>query len=538
MANKENFRWWEKEVIYQIYPRSFMDANNDGVGNISGIIEKLDYLEWLGIKAIWISPVYPSPMADFGYDISDYRKIHSIFGTMEDFDELLNSAHAKGMRLIMDLVPNHTSEEHDWFKESRSSVNNPKRDWYIWKDPEEDGGPPNNWISEFGGSAWQFDEKTGQYYYHSFLKEQPDLNWYNPEVKEAIWEIMRFWLRKGVDGFRVDVLWYLIKDKLFRDNPPNPDWHEGMPDHDKLIPAFSNDQPDVHKVVAEMRNIVDEFQDRLIIGEIYLPISKLVTYYGMGGGKGVHLPFNFHLVSTEWEATEIYNLISGYEGAIAGKGWPNWVLGNHDKSRIKTRIGADQVWNAAMLLLTLRGTPTMYYGDELGMEDVEIPKNRVKDPREIIEPGIGVGRDPQRTPMQWSGSQFAGFSASEPWLPVAKNVNEINVEKQKQDPRSLLSFYRKLIQLRQREPALYAGDYFPVGIKDQLFCYTRKYNNEEMMACFNFGNKAISFETEFKWSGKIEIARNSEMEGIRLQNKIQLAGGECLLIRLDKQAGS
>lgn len=535
MEEKENLRWWQKEIIYQIYPRSFKDSDGDGVGDLNGITEKLDYLQWLGVKAVWISPVYPSPLADFGYDISDYKAIDSTYGTMDDFDRLLNSAHSRGMKIIMDLVPNHTSAEHEWFKESRSSKDNPKRDWYIWKDAGKNGGPPNNWISEFGGSAWQFDEKTGQYYYHTFLKEQPDLNWHNPEVREAVWEIMRFWLQKGIDGFRIDVLWYLIKDELFRDDPPNPEWKEGMPEHDKLIAAFSSDQPQVHDVIAEMRKVTDEFTDKLIIGEIYLPIAQLVNYYGKEKNKGVHLPFNFHLISTPWTATEIYNLISMYEGAVADKGWPNWVLGNHDKSRIKSRIGANQVWNAAMLLLTLRGTPTMYYGDEIGMEDVVIPKDRVIDPREIIEPGIGVGRDPERTPMQWNSSEFCGFSEIDPWLPVGKNRQTVNVEYHQKSPDSLLSFYRRLIEFRQKEPALYAGNYFPAGIKEEVICYTRKYDQTEFMVCMNLGNKKTAYSHDFKWTGKIEIARKKEKEGTLIENKIELDGGECLLIRLDKK---
>ena len=470
MTGFNKIKWWQKEIIYQIYPRSFMDSNEDGIGDLKGILDKLDYLNWLGIKAVWISPVYPSPMADFGYDISDYEDIHPIFGTMIDFENLLAAAHSRGIKIIMDLVPNHTSREHQWFQESRSSKTNPRRDWYIWKDPGKDNGPPNNWISEFGGSAWEFDQKTGQFYYHSFLKEQPDLNWYHPDVRKAIWNTIRFWLNKGVDGFRIDVLWYLIKDKLFRDNPPNPEWHEGMPEHDKLIDTYSNDQPEVHEVIEEMRKVVDEYANRLLIGEIYLPIGKLVTYYGRKNDSGVHLPFNFHLVSANWDATEIYKLIATYEGALPSGGWPNWVLGNHDKPRVKSRIGPAQARNAAMLLLTLRGTPTMYYGDELGMDDVKIPGEKIQDPREKIEPGIGVGRDPQRTPMQWEPVTNGGFTSGNPWLPLGDNLKEINVLSQMNDPNSLLSFYKKLIALRQKEPALYMGDYFPAGIKDQLIC--------------------------------------------------------------------
>ena len=532
MNNNENLHWWQKEIVYQIYPRSFKDSGKDGVGDIQGILQKLDYLQWLGIKAIWISPLYPSPLADFGYDISDYEAIDPVYGTMEDFDHLLESAHSRGMKIIMDLVPNHTSEEHEWFRESRSSKNNPKRNWFIWKDPGKDGAPPNNWISEFGGTAWQFDENTGQYYYHTFLKEQPDLNWYNPEVRLAIWNTMRFWLKKGVDGFRIDVIWYLIKDELFRDDPPNPDWKEGMPEHDKNIAAFSSDQPQVHDVIAEMRKVVNEFDNRLLIGEIYLPIAQLVNYYGKEKDTGVHLPFNFHLISTPWNAGELYKLIADYEGAVADKGWPNWVVGNHDKSRIKTRLSKEQSWNAAMLLLTLRGTPTLYYGDEIGMEDVEIPKDRMVDPREKKEPGIGVGRDPQRTPMQWNDEIYAGFSETDPWLPVAPDFKSVNVEKQKNDPDSLLLFYRKLIQLRQKEPALYAGDYFPAGIKDQLFCYIRKYKNDSFMICMNVGKEKVTYIHDFKWKGKTEIAKYREAEGIELENEVTLKGGECLLIRL------
>jgi alpha-glucosidase len=533
MATQEPLLWWQKDIVYQVYPRSFKDTNDNGVGDLEGIIQKLDYLKWLGISAVWISPVYPSPMADFGYDISDYTDIHPLFGSMDDFDKLLKEAHNRNIKIIMDLVPNHTSDEHPWFVESRSSRDNPKRDWYIWKDPREDGSMPNNWVSEFGGPAWQYDEKTKQYYYHTFLKSQPDLNWYNPEVREAIWNIMRFWLKKGVDGFRVDVLWYLIKDDLFRDNPPNPDWHEGMPEHDKLVATFSNDQPYVHDVIAEMRRVVDEFHEKVIIGEIYLPLGKLVTYYSKG--KGVHLAFNFHLILTEWEAQKIYKLISDYEGAVSDKGWPNWVLGNHDNSRIKSRIGKGQEWNAGILLLTLRGTPTMYYGDEIGMENVIIPKDKIHDPREINEPGIGVGRDPERTPMQWDNSEFAGFSTVEPWLPVGDNVDEINVERQKDDETSLLSFYRKLIKLRQSEPALYGGDYFPVGIKDQLICYTRRDGESEFLVALNLGSENISFKPHFSFSGKVEASKESKNDGDEIKDEITLDGNEGIVVRLHEK---
>src|SRR5687768_7728192 len=271
---KSKTLWWQTGVFYQVYPRSFQDSNSDGVGDLKGILQRLDYLEWLGISAVWISPIYPSPMADFGYDISDYRAIHPIFGTMDDFDRLLESAHRLGIKVILDLVPNHTSSQHPWFLESRASRRNPKRGWYIWRDPAPDGGPPNNWLSEFGGSAWAYDEASGQYYYHAFLASQPDLNWRNPEVHKAIHDVMRFWLRKGVDGFRIDVLWHLIKDDQFRDNPVNPDFREGQPPHWQVLPLHTTDRPEVHEVTAGFRKVANEFDDRLLIGEIYLPPKR------------------------------------------------------------------------------------------------------------------------------------------------------------------------------------------------------------------------------------------------------------------------
>ncbi len=289
--------WWKSGILYQVYPRSFQDSNGDGVGDLRGIIDRLTYLRDLGVNAVWLSPIFPSPMVDFGYDISDYTGIDSLFGTLQDFDALVTAAHELGLKIILDLVPNHTSDQHPWFVESRSSRSNPKRDWYIWRDGRTGAEPPNNWISEFGGSSWEFDATTGQYYYHAFLKVQPDLNWRNPDVRQAIYEVMRFWLRRGVDGFRVDVMWHLIKDDLLRDNPPNPDFVDGDQPYTRLLPLYSTDRPEVHDVIAEMRRVMDEFDDRVLIGEIYLAPTKLVAYYGRDL-SGAHLPFNFALIST------------------------------------------------------------------------------------------------------------------------------------------------------------------------------------------------------------------------------------------------
>ncbi|MDB5648812.1 MAG: alpha amylase catalytic region, partial [Hyphomicrobiales bacterium] len=344
--------WWKRGVIYQIYPRSFQDSNADGIGDLDGIRRRLDHLTWLGVDAIWVSPVYPSPMADFGYDVADYCGIDPIFGDLEQFDALVAEVHTRGLKIIMDFVPNHTSDQHAWFKESRSSRTNPKRDWYIWRDAAPSGGPPNNWVSNFGGSAWQWDEATGQYYYHAFLREQPDLNWRNRAVCEAMHDVLRFWLGRGVDGFRVDVIWHLMKDREFRNNPPNPAYVLGRPEIESLLQIHSTDQPEVHDVIARMRNVLDKYNDRVLIGEVYLPIDRLVAYYGEDLA-GAHLPFNFQLLQTAWHAGKIADLIGEYEGAIPDGGWPNWVLGNHDRSRVASRLGPAQARIAAMLLLTL-----------------------------------------------------------------------------------------------------------------------------------------------------------------------------------------
>ncbi|MBX6340831.1 MAG: alpha-amylase, partial [Thermomicrobiaceae bacterium] len=465
-----DYLWWQKGIIYQIYPRSFMDADGDGIGDLLGITSRLDYLRWLGVDAIWISPIYPSPMADFGYDVADYTSIHPLFGTMDDFDRLLAEAHGRGLKVILDYVPNHTSDEHPWFIESRSSRDNPKRDWYVWRDPAPDGGPPNNWLSVFGGPAWEWDERTGQYYYHAFLVKQPDLNWRNPELRRAMLDVLRFWLDRGVDGFRVDALWFLLEDERLRDDPPNPDWEPGSDPYHSILPVYSSDLPEVHDVVAEMRRVLDEYPERLMIGELYLPIPRLVAYYG-AGGAGAHLPANFHLILTAWDAARIRALIDTYEGFLPAYAWPNWVLGNHDRSRIASRVGPEQARVAAMLLLTLRGTPTMYYGDEIGMRDVLIPPDRVQDPLERNVPGIGLGRDPERTPMQWEPGPNAGFTTGEPWLPLADDYQTCNVEVEREDPRSMLSLYRRLIALRRAEPALHVGSYAPVPAEGSVLAY-------------------------------------------------------------------
>lgn len=524
--------WWKRGIVYQVYPRSFQDSNGDGIGDLNGIRRRLDYLSWLGVDAIWISPIFPSPMADFGYDVADYCGIDPIFGTLEDFDRLIEEAHAKDLKLILDFVPNHTSDRHPWFQESRSSRTNPKRGWYIWRDAKPDGRPPNNWISNFGGPAWEWDEATGQYYYHAFLKEQPDLNWRNKEVRKAMYDALRFWLRRGVDGFRVDVIWHLIKDAEFRDNPPNPAYQLSQAEINRFLQVYSADQPEVHEVVGEMRSVLEEYAERVLIGEIYLPLERLVTYYGKDL-SGAHLPFNFQLIQTAWNAQKIAALISEYEAAIPEGGWPNWVLGNHDQPRIGARIGLQQARVAAMLLLTLRGTPTMYYGDELGIGKVEIPPDAVQDPWEKNEPGLGLGRDPARTPMHWDGSAHNGFTSGKPWLPLAPHFRPYHVEALRDDPNSILMLYRRLIQLRRQHLALSVGSYKQVTAEGDVLTYERQHGSERFLVALNLADKPHTLSLSDGTQGYVMLSTLPDRGEESIGAQIILRADEGLIIALE-----
>jgi alpha-glucosidase len=531
-ADRGGSRWWEKGVVYQVYPRSFRDASGDGVGDLAGITGRLDYLGWLGVDAVWISPFYPSPMADFGYDISDYTDVHPLFGTLSDFDDLVERAHGLGIKVLLDYVPNHTSDEHPWFVESRSSRDNPKRDWYVWADPKPDGSPPNNWQSVFGGGAWAWDGETRQYYYHAYLTEQPDLNWRNPEVKEAMLGVLRFWLERGVDGFRVDALRQLVKDERLRDNPPNPDPNVRSP-YDALLPLYSTDRPETHEAIRGMRGVLEEYgDDRLLIGELYVPIDRLVTYYGENN-SGVHLPFNFHLISTPWNARELAGLIETYEAALPPGGWPTWVLGNHDRPRVASRVGDAQARVAAMLLFTLRGTPTLYYGDELGMRDVEIPPEKVQDPFEKNVPGKGLGRDPARTPMQWDAGPNAGFCPPEvePWLPLADDYKTSNVASEREDPASMLELHRRLLALRRAEPALSLGSYEPVESEGDLLTYVREKGDRRFLIALNLGPEPATLKTGgWMAEGKIALSTHLDREDEEVAGALELRGDEGVIV--------
>jgi alpha-glucosidase len=526
--------WWQRGVIYQIYPRSFQDANGDGIGDLDGIMRRLEYCASLGVDVLWLSPIYPSPMADFGYDVSDYTDVHPMFGTLAKFDELVAEIKRRDMKLILDYVPNHTSDEHPWFKESRSSRRSSKRDWYLWHDPGADGGPPNNWLSNFGGSAWEWDAHTGQYYYHAFLREQPDLNWRHPGVVSAMHDVLRFWLNRGADGFRVDVLWLLIKDDRWRDNPPNPDYTPRMPLFHSQIPVYTTDRPEVQNVVTGLRRVLDEFDSRVLIGEIYLPLDRLMAYYGTDL-DGVHLPFNFQLLQSTWNARRIAASIDQYEAALPQGGWPNWVLGNHDSARIASRVGLPQARVAAMLLLSLRGTPTLYYGDELGMVNVPIAAERVRDPLEKNVPGGALGRDPSRTPMQWDGTPQGGFTVGDPWLPISDDFAVVNVQSEGDDAASMLSLYRRLLQLRRSYPALSVGEYEAVAATRDLLAYLRRAQGERILVALNLGSEPYSLSIDSLGPmGQILLSTHMDRSHERVVSSIGLRPDEGVIVSLSE----
>ena len=403
--------------------------------------------------------------------------------------------------------------------------------------PAPGGGPPNNWVSNFGGSAWTLDETTGQYFYHAFLREQPDLNWRNPAVRTAMADVLRFWLDRGVDGFRVDVIWHLIKDAQFRDNPDNPGYGPGQPDINRYLQVHSADQPEIHDVIGELRRVVDSYPQRVLIGEIYLPLERLVSYYGPDL-SGVHLPFNFQLLQASWKPDTLAKMIGDYEAALPVGGWPNWVLGNHDQPRIAHRVGAGQARIAAMLLLTLRGTPTMYYGDEIGLSNVPIPADRVQDPWERNEPGHGFGRDPERTPMQWTAGRNAGFTDGTPWLPLAQDFVSANVETLSRDPHSILTLTRQLLALRRAEPALALGAYIQGGVADTVLWYARRHEATMFIVVLNLGHDPASVSSESFDGASVILTTHLDRMDERVGRMLTLRGDEGLILRASEATAS
>ncbi|MGB9199768.1 MAG: alpha-glucosidase [Terriglobales bacterium] len=482
--------WWKHSVFYEIYPRSYADSNNDGIGDLEGIDGHLDYLRDLGVDAIWITPCYPSPQIDFGYDVSDYENIDPMYGTLQDFDRLAKDAKRHNIRIIMDFVLNHTSPRHKWFVDSASSRTSAHRDWYIWRDGKAPGVPPNNWISGFGGPAWQFDPKTGQYYYHFFAVGQPDLNWRNPAVEKAMFDVTRFWYKRGVSGFRLDAVDLLFEDPQLHDNPIREGTNDlGDPNMDN---KYNDKLPEVHTELKRLRKVADEY-DAVLVGETYTDNrEELKEYYGTHNDE-IQMPMDFMFCEVnKLSPKEFRTQIANVEST---GGWPVYVIGNHDMTRSYNRYGDgvhnDQIAKVmAGMYLTLRGTPIMYYGEELGMENNDpVRKEDVKDPIGIAGWPKEKGRDGERTPMQWDDSPNAGFSQSKPWLPVPGSYKTHNVASELKDPDSVLQFYKRLLALRHREPALLDGDYVALD-QDNLgvLSYLRRYNNQAVLVVLNMSN--------------------------------------------------
>lgn len=486
-------QWIQTSVLYQIYPRSFYDSDSNGVGDLAGITAKLDYLRDLGIGAIWISPFYPSPMADFGYDISSYTDVDPIFGSLDDFNALLAAAHDRDIRVMIDFVPNHTSDEHPWFVESKSSRNNPKRDWYVWRDKQPDGSLPNNWLAHFGGPAWTLDEATGQYYLHSFLAKQPDLNWDNPEVRAAMANAVRYWMELGVDGLRVDAVNWLSKDPQMRDDPIDPNYTGANP-YKTLLHTYSSMGPHLYEYLRDIEAVIKDFDDRFMIVESYPDIigdqSHYLSFYRELDPSAA-AAFNFEAISLPWDPAVFRASLGAFIPKLRPGDTAVYSFGNHDRQRLASRFGKEHTRTAAVLLLTLPGAPIIYYGDEIGMHDVAIPTDKIQDPFEVNNPGHGFGRDPVRTPMQWTDGKNAGFSAVDPWLPVSADYVTNNVALDQTNPRALLHLYRQLLRLRSSTPALQNGTFELIDLHPDVLAYRREHDNQMVVVALNFSSQPV-----------------------------------------------
>ena len=529
----DEYIWWRDGIIYQIYPRSFMDANNDGVGDLKGIITHLDYLADLGVDAIWLSPVYPSPDKDFGYDVSNYVDIDPRFGNMADFDELISAAHHRQIRVMMDLVLNHTSNQHPWFQQSRRSQDNPYRDWYLWRPCRGGSKPPNNWQSVFGGKGWEYDLKTGEYYFHMFLREQPDLNWRNPEVRAAMLNVFRFWLDRGVDGFRLDVFNGYFKDAALRDNPGR----FGLRGFDRQQHIYDADQPELLPLLGEIRTMLDSHGSNYAVGETFLSSPEKALKYSAPGK--LHAAFNFKVTQQHWQAARFARCIWEWEELNQPDGWPSYVLNNHDIPRSTTRYHfdlADRMSKvAAAMLLTLRGTPFMYYGEEIGMRDVRLSRTEIMDPPGKKYWPLYKGRDGCRAPMQWNDHPQAGFSTVKPWLKVHPEYRKRNVQQQLADLDSLLNFYRAAIRLRRNTPALTRGTFRLLeGMPSSVLAYIREQNSQKVLVILNFGTgRAVTPMPEWVNPRSVKLLLNSRAENelaISQNERITLAPAQALIL--------
>ena len=484
--------WWQHAVFYELYPRSFADSNGDGIGDLNGITAHLDYLTSLGVDAIWITPCYPSPQVDFGYDVSDYEAIDPMYGTLRDFDRLLGEAKKRGMRIIMDFVLNHTSDQHKWFLDSKSSRRAAHRDWYIWRDGKGPGLPPNNWLSLFGHSAWAWDDKTQQYYYHFFYPLQPDLNWRNPAVEKAMFEVARWWYRRGVAGFRLDAVDTLLEDASLTDNPPLPGFNAyGDP---RMLNLHNQKLPEDTEVLQRLRRISDEY-GAVLIGETNpLDVNELESYYGNAAKPGLQMPMDYLFTNVKTLSAAAYRK---QIAAIDRTGhWPVYLISNHDIRRAASRYGDGEHDDAiakllAGMYLTLRGTPILYYGEELGMQNTDpLRREDVKDPIGKLGWPTQKGRDGERTPMQWSTAEHAGFTTGQPWLPIPKSFKTHNVQSELADPSSVLSFYRQMLKLRREERALLDGAYVSLTADDaNVLAYLRRSAGETLLVALNMSGQ-------------------------------------------------
>lgn len=532
---KKDWNWWKQGVIYHIYVLSFFDSNNDGKGDLQGIIKKLDYLEKLGINAIWLSPVFKSPMIDYGYDVSDYYSIEPVFGNLNDFRKLLQEAHDRNIRIILDIVLNHTSDQHPWFIESSADINSSKRDWYIWK-TASGKRKPNNWKTAIGGSCWEYHQGSQQYYLHSFLKEQPDLNWRNKEVQHEMFNMLRYWLEMGVDGFRFDVINFIVKDKKMRNNPLLY-WLSAS------SKIRTRNQKASYKIVSKIRKLVDEYPERMIVGEIYmLPPGNatLAASYLASGNDALHLAFDFSIFFVPWNARRYFKTLEKWQNSIPAEGWPSMVFSNHDLLRSFNRFGIgrnpkQKARLLGLLLLTMRGTPFIYYGEEIGMKNGHIQKSKLKDPIGKKFWPFYKSRDHARTPMQWKKSPYAGFSKEEPWLPVNKDYQKVNVAIQSSDPDSLLNLYRQLIHLRNLYPALSIGSWIPINKGENgVISFLRKLEKEQFIILLNFTSSKKTFKWKFNGSVHLILSTLFIPDTLLNSNSYVLQPYEGLILKLNQ----
>lgn len=530
---KSNSIWWREGVVYQIYPRSFADSTGNGIGDLNGIIDRLDYLVELGVDAVWYSPFYPSPDVDFGYDVSNYIDIDPKHGTLNDFDRLVEESHKRGIRVILDLVLNHTSDQHPWFQESRKSRDNPYSDWYIWRDPPPGGGLPNNWEAIFGTPGWEFDSQRGQYYYHMFYPQQPDLNWRNPQVRQACLDVVRFWLDRGVDGFRLDVFSNFFKDAELRDNPPAI----GLRAFDRQKHIYDSNQPEMIPLLRELRELLDSYPDRYAVGETFMPTVELVARYTAPGL--IHAAFNFDMLGCHWDPACFLKVAQATEKAMHPEAWPVNFLNNHDSSRSASRFRCgkedDRLKVAAALTMTLRGTPYIYYGEEIGMRNIHVPRRFIQDAVGEKYWPIFDGRDKNRSPMQWDATPHAGFTNGKPWLPVHPEYEQRNVEAQRKNPQSLFNFYKQLIKVRKDLPALRTGMFQPLTYDPRrLLAYLRQSPDQTVLVALNFSRRKVrlALGADLRQKGwRLALSSHrDEMPGFETGGYLSLAGDEVMIL--------